>query len=122
VTGLAVAVGGGLGALGRYALEGLIAPRQRGPFPLSTLLVNVSGSLLLGILAGIALTGRLGPSWLAFLGTGLVGGYTTFSTFTYETVRLIEDGAWRSAAWNLLLSGPLSFAGAWVGFVLGRGL
>ncbi|HXF71324.1 MAG TPA: CrcB family protein [Actinomycetota bacterium] len=113
---VAVALGGALGALARYALEGLIAPRQRGPFPLSTLVVNVSGSAALGILAGAAGPGGVPP----LLGAGFLGAFTTFSTFTYETVRLLEDGAWRQAAWNLALSGPLAFAAAGAGFLLAR--
>jgi fluoride exporter len=56
---------------------------------------------------------------VTLLGTGFLGAYTTFSTFTFETLRLLEDGAWRYAAWNLLLSGPLSFAGALVLWVVG---
>ena len=112
MTIVAVALAGGLGALARYTLEGLIAPRQATPFPLSTLVVNVSGSTALGALAGAASSGRLSSSLLTIAGIGFLGAFTTFSTFTYETVRLIENGAWRYAALNLLLSGPLSFAGA----------
>lgn len=117
---LAVAVAGGLGALARYALEGLIAPRQRTPFPLSTLVVNVSGSVALGGLVGATAGGHLPRSVLTWAGVGFLGGYTTFSTFTYETVRLVEDGAWSQAAWNILLSGPLAFAGSAVAYLLLR--
>ena len=117
---LAVALGGGLGALARYWLEGLIAPRQRTPFPLSTLVVNVSGSILFGALVGMATEGGVSRSVVSWAGVGALGGYTTFSTFTYETVKLIEDGAWRYAAWNLVLSGPLSFAGAAIAYFLVR--
>lgn len=114
---LAVALGGALGALARYAVEGLIAPRQRGPFPLSTLVVNVTGSAALGILAGRAPSLReVSP----FLGAGFLGAFTTFSTFTYETVRLLEDGAWRQAVWNVALSGPLVFLAAGAGLLLAR--
>ncbi|MPZ54342.1 MAG: fluoride efflux transporter CrcB, partial [Acidimicrobiia bacterium] len=80
---------------------------------------NVSGSLLLGLLVGLVFSGRLLDSALTWGGTGFLGGFTTFSTFTYETVRLIEDGAWRYAGWNLLLSGPLSFAAAAIGYLAG---
>jgi fluoride exporter len=120
MNGLLVAVGGGLGAVLRYSVEGAVAPRQRGPFPLSTLIVNLSGSLALGLLAGAAVAGHVSTTWLLFLGTGVVGGFTTFSTFTYETVRLIEDGAWRDATWNLALSGPLAFLFAGIGYLLAR--
>jgi fluoride exporter len=121
MTALAVILGGGLGAFARYRLEGLIARRQRTPFPLSTLLINVSGSSALGALVGAVTAGRLSPAALPLIGTGFLGGYTTFSTFTYETLRLIEDGAWRYVVWNLLLSGPLSFAGAAITFFVLKG-
>lgn len=118
MTILGLVIGGGLGALARYHLEGVIARRQQSPFPLSTLTVNVSGSLLLGVLVGLALTDRLSESWLIWGGAGFLGAFTTFSTFTYETAQLIEDRAWRYAAWNLILSGPLSFGAAAVGYLL----
>lgn len=117
---LSVAVGGGVGALLRYSVEGVIAPRQRSPFPLSTLVVNLAGSLALGLLVGSATAGHVSTGWLTFLGTGIIGGFTTFSTFTYETVRLIEDGAWRYAAWNLILSGPPAFLVAGLGYWIAR--
>ena len=120
MTILVLALGGGLGALARYQIEGLIASRQQSPFPLSTLIVNVSGSFLLGGLVALALAGRLPESSLIWGGAGFLGAFTTFSTFTYETVQLIEDHAWRYAAWNLLLSGPLSFAAAALGYMVGR--
>lgn len=120
MTILGLAVGGGLGALARYQLEGLIAPRQQSPFPLSTLIVNVTGSFLLGLLVGLSLAGRLPEASLIWGGAGFLGAFTTFSTFTYETVQLMEDGAWTYVAWNLLLSGPLSFAAAGLGYVVGR--
>ncbi len=112
-------IGGGLGALARYQIEGVIATRQNGPFPLSTLIVNVSGSFLLGLTVGLTLTDRIPDAWLLWGGTGFLGAFTTFSTFTYETLRLIEDRAWRYAAWNLILSGPLSFSAAAIGYLLG---
>ncbi|MPZ53350.1 MAG: hypothetical protein GEU79_11580, partial [Acidimicrobiia bacterium] len=69
-------------------------------------------------LAGLVLAGRLPDSWLIWGGTGFLGAFTTFSTFTYETVQLIEDQAWRYAAWNLILTGPLSFGAAAVGYLI----
>jgi CrcB protein len=120
VTALAVALGGGLGALARYHLEGVVAPRQRSPFPLSTLIINVSGSGALGVLVGLVTGKHLGPDVLPWLGTGFLGGFTTFSTFTYETLRLVEDAAWRQVVLNIILSGPLSFLCAGLGYVLTR--
>lgn len=119
---LGVAIGGALGAVARYTLEGVIAPRQRSPFPLSTLVVNVTGSIALGTLVGFAVGGRIPETTLTWVGTGFVGGFTTFSTFTYETVKLIEDRAWRYALWSLVLSGPLSFAGAAAAYLTARSI
>lgn len=120
MTLVGVAVAGGLGALARYHFEGMIAPRQRTPFPLSTLVVNVVGSLLFGVLAGLISAEVVPLHAMAWGGAGFLGGFTTFSTFTYETVRLIEDGAWRYAGWNLALAGPLGFAAAAAGYLLAR--
>jgi fluoride exporter len=116
MTMLLVAVGGALGAA-RYLLDRAIATRQTSPFPLGTLFINVTGSVALGGLLGWAAHHQVPSSMVAWAGTGFLGAYTTFSTFTFETVRLLEDGAWRYAAWNLLLSGPLSFAGALAAFL-----
>jgi len=115
-----VAVGGALGAAARYLLDRAIATRQTSPFPLGTLVVNVTGSITLGALLGWAAGEHVSSAVVAWAGTGFLGAYTTFSTFTFETVRLLEDGAWRYAAWNLALSGPLSFAGALVVFLAVR--
>jgi CrcB protein len=119
--GLGVAIGGGIGALLRYLIEGMVAERQRTPFPISTLIVNVTGSALLGGLAGVVTHGWISAEVAAWVGTGVIGGYTTFSTFTYETLRLVEDGAWSYALWNLALCPTLSFAAAGMGYVLARG-
>jgi fluoride exporter len=111
---------GALGAAARYLLDRTIATRQTSPFPLGTLAINITGSSALGLLFGLAAAHQVPSSVVTLAGTGFLGAYTTFSTFTFETVRLLEDGAWRYAAWNLLLSGPFSFAGATAGFVLTR--
>jgi CrcB protein len=116
---VAVMVGGAAGALDRWAIE-LAVPSVTG-FPLATLLINVTGAFAMG-LVGVLLLERLPPTRYLrpLLAIGFLGAYTTFSTFTFETVRLLEDGAWRYAAWNLLLSGPLSFAGALAAFLAVR--
>ena len=117
MTMLLVAVGGALGAAVRYLFDRAIAARQTGPFPLGTLVINLTGGVALGGLVGWAGRRQLPSSMLAWAGTGFLGAYTTFSTFTFETVRRLEDGAWRYAAWNLALSGPLSFAGVLAAFL-----
>ena len=98
MTVLLVAVGGALGAAARYLLDRAIANRQASPFLLGTLVINVTGSIALGGLLGWAAHHQLPSGVLAWAGTGFLGAYTTFSTFTFETVRLLEDGAWRYAA------------------------
>lgn len=91
---LAVAGGGALGAVARYVVTGL-AQRMAPSFPAGTTLVNVLGGLLVGLIAG-ALAARQGSShyWQLFLVVGLCGGFTTFSAYSLETVRLLQSGAW----------------------------
>jgi fluoride exporter len=114
----AVAIGGGLGAVFRYWLDGVIARRQTTPFPLSTLVINVSGSTMLGLVVAAMLNGDLPPVAQVWIVSGFFGGYTTFSTFVYETLRLVESESWRQAFWNVALSGPLSFGGAALTYLL----
>lgn len=115
-----IALFGAAGALARYLVDRLIAARWGSPFPLGTLAVNVSGSAVLGALAGALVAGRIPGEVWTWAGAGFLGAYTTFSTFTFETLRLLEDGAWRYAGVNLLLSGPLSFAAAAAGYLVAR--
>src|SRR5690606_18058707 len=92
-------------------------------FPYGTLTVNVIGSLLVGMLY-VLLVERLqvGPEWRALLITGLLGGFTTFSAFSLETLLLFEQGELLKAVLNVVLSVVLCLAVAWVGIVVGRGL
>jgi fluoride exporter len=120
---LAIAVGGAIGSLLRYG--GTVGVHQllgKG-FPYGTLTVNVIGSLLVGILY-VLLVERLqaGPEWRALLITGLLGGFTTFSTFSLETLMLVEQGTLLKAAMNVVLSVVLCLAVAWIGIVVGRNL
>lgn len=112
-------LGAGIGGLARYGV-GVWTQTVTGPgFPWGTLLVNVTGSLLLTFLY-VLLEGTAGSSeWRAFLGIGFCGGYTTFSTFSYETTRLLQDGEWRRATFYIVGSVVLSIAGALLGFRLG---
>jgi len=84
---VALIVGGGLGAGARYLVDGAIMRGRRGIFPVGILVVNVIGSFLLGLLTGIP---HLAPAWLAILGTGVLGGFTTFSSVAVETVLLAQ--------------------------------
>jgi CrcB protein len=119
---LAVAVAGAAGALTRWGLATWIGSRFSG-FPWGTLVVNVSGSFALGLLF-ILLTERTGLSAAArtAITTGFLGAYTTFSTFSLETIRLLEDGAVGQAGLNVLASLLLGLGAAWLGMVLGRAL
>ncbi len=111
---LAAAVGAPL----RYVVDQAIQHRWSGAFPGGTLTVNVTGSLLLGLLTGLAAHHGLSPQAVTVLGTGLLGAYTTFSTFSYETVRLLEDGAVVEAALNVTGSLGLALAAAAAGLGL----
>lgn len=118
-----VALGGAAGSVLRLLLSEFVQGHGGGDFPLGTLIINVTGSLLLGFLLRYALdTTAITPEWRALLTTGFCGGYTTFSTFSYETVALIENGDWRRAALYATLSFVLALAGTAMGIVAAREL
>jgi fluoride exporter len=118
-----VAIGSAVGGVSRYLLGGVIQRALAASFPAGTLLINVTGSALLGFLLRYALdTPSLTPEIRALLGVGFCGGYTTFSTFSYETVALLEDGDWRRAGVYVTLSVVGSLLATFVGFVAAREL
>lgn len=120
---LAIAGGGAIGAVLRYwASTGVYALVGRN-FPYGTLVVNIAGSLLMGLLF-VLLIERMAENslWRAALLVGLLGAFTTFSTFSIETLNLLEDGAYSRALLNVLLSVVLCVAAAWLGVKLGRQL
>lgn len=110
-------VGAALGAPARWLLDEYVQGRHRSTFPWGTLLINVLGSLVFGALVSAAALERASAPTIALLGAGLCGGFTTFSTFGYETVRLAQQGATRQAVLNAGLSVVLglgaSLAGWW---------
>lgn len=117
---LALGIGflGGLGALARFLVDGAVADRFGRGFPLGTLVVNLSGAFALGVLVGAAVSSDM----LRLEGTGLIGAYTTFSTWALESQRLGEDGQARLAALNFLVSLVAGLVVAWLGRELGTAL
>jgi CrcB protein len=111
----AVAGAGGIGAVARFLVDGAIAQRLGRDFPFGTLIVNLSGASLLGLLTGLALEGNA----LLLAGTATIGSYTTFSTWMLETHRLAEDGDTRAAAVNVVLSVVAGVGAAAVGRTIG---
>jgi len=114
-----VFLGAGLGGLTRYALSGWVQQQAGSGFPWGTLVVNVTGSLVLALVYTMLEATRLAPSWRAFVGIGFLGGYTTLSTFSYETLRRLQDAQWHRATGYILASVGFSMAGALAGFGIG---
>ena len=100
-TWLALLTGGAVGASSRYLLDGCVQSRTAGAYPWGTFVINAAGSLVLGVLTGLALEHGLDPTTKLVLGTGFCGAFTTFSTFTFETIRLAEQGATNQAFRNV---------------------
>jgi CrcB protein len=118
---LYVAAGGAIGAGLRYGVGAWMTERANGSFPWHTLLVNVSGAFLLGVLMAAIGDRGGGPSpWQLFAGVGLLGGYTTFSTFSYESITLLQEGAMAAAAGYVVGSLVLGLAAAGLGVMVGR--
>jgi fluoride exporter len=109
---------GGIGAVGRFLLDGAVSRRTAGSFPLGTLAVNLSGALTLGVIAGIG----TGEQLTHLLATGLLGAYTTFSTWALESERLAEDGELGRGIANFVLSLLLGVSLCWLGIQIGAAL
>jgi len=123
MTYLWVALGSALGGAARYGCSGVAARWFGAAFPWGTLIVNVSGSLLIGFLAALmSPDGRLlvAPDTRAFLMIGILGGFTTFSTFSLETLNLARDGEWLYASANVVFSIVLCLAAVWLGYICGQ--
>ena len=118
----AVAIGSALGGLARYGLSGVVARSFGETFPWGTLAVNVVGSFLIGAFAAVTgPDGRLlaSPAVRVFWTIGIFGGFTTFSSFSLNTLSLAQDGEWLRAGGNVVLSVGLCLIGVWLGAVLG---
>lgn len=111
-------IGSGLGGLARFVLSGLVAHRFGETFPWGTFLINVSGSFVIGFIATLtAPEGRLivGPTLRQFLMTGILGGFTTYSSFSLQTLALARDGEWFRAAGNAFGTFAICFLAVWLG-------
>jgi fluoride exporter len=124
-----IAIGSGLGGMGRYFVSGVVTSLTGGTFPYGTMIVNITGCLMIGFFA--TLTGPdgrflVGTPARQFVMIGLCGGYTTFSSFSLETLYLMQAGEWMPAVSNALGSVLLCILSVWIGYVaataLGRGV
>ncbi len=118
---LAVAVGGALGAMLRYGISGWLQAFTGAAFPLGTLAVNIVGSFVIGLVLQAGTERYLmAPETRLLLTTGLCGGLTTFSTFAWETLRLLEEQQWAAAAGNMALNVALTLLAVWLGVLAAR--
>ena len=114
-----VSVGGAIGSVARFWISGLVAQRFGETFPLGTLVVNVTGSLIIGAFAALTEPeGRwlVSPSFRQFFMIGVCGGYTTFSSFSLQTLALAQDGEWFRAGTNSIASFSLCLLAVWLGY------
>ena len=117
---LLVVLGGGLGAGGRYLLGGWLNSQLGGGFPWGTFAVNALGSLLIGLVFGLAQRGALPPATTLFLAVGVLGGFTTFSAFSYETMRLLANGSVGASFLNVAGQFAVGLLAVYAGFVAVR--
>ena len=117
-----VAIGGAVGSMARYGIGGLVSDKFSGAFPWGTLVVNVTGSFIIGFLGALTAPepeGKMNPQARVFatqlLITGVCGGYTTFSSFSLQTLNLTMEGDWLRAAANVILSVLLCLGAVWLG-------
>jgi fluoride exporter len=119
-----VALGGALGSVSRYWINGLVSDKAGGTFPWGTLVINVGGSFVIGVIGALASPeGRMdSPARqfaTQFLMIGVCGGYTTFSSFSWQTLKLMQEEEWLYAGGNILLSVVLCLIAVWLGWMLG---
>lgn len=120
---LMVGVGGFLGSVLRFWLGSFIGGRLGARFPYGTFVINVTGSFLIGMIVTVlAAKAHWSPNWRYLILIGFIGGYTTFSTFEFETLRLAQDGQMLMAILNVTLSVVVGFVGVWAGAIAGRAI
>ena len=116
---LLVGVGGFVGSIARYLVAVLFANQMSSVFPFATLAVNIVGCFVIGVLFALSDRGNiLSPEWRVLLTTGFCGGFTTFSTFSYESLRLIQDGEYLYVAAYVLASVVIGLAATYVGIIV----
>ena len=118
---LLVVLGGGIGAGGRYLIGGWLNAHLGTGFPWGTFAVNATGSLLIGLVFGLAQRGSLPPATTLFLAVGVLGGFTTFSAFSYETMRLLANGSFGASFLNVAGQFAVGLIAVYAGLVA-RGL
>ncbi len=119
---LLVVLGGGIGAGGRYLLGGWLYLQLGNGFPWGTFAVNALGSLMIGLVFGLAQTKSISPGTTLFLAVGVLGGFTTFSAFSYETMRLLANGSIGASFLNVAGQFAVGLIAVYAGFVAARGL
>lgn len=117
---LALSLAGGVGAALRLVIDGAVKSRVRTALPVGTLLINVAGSFVLGVVTELALGGVVDDAWRLVIGTGLCGGFTTFSTASFETVRLVQERRYALGAMNAVGMLVLAVGAGLLGILLGR--
>ena len=118
VVWIGLVVAGAIGAPTRYLLDGFVQDHSSGAFPWGTFTINMTGSMALGLLTGAVLYHAFPTTPKVVLGTGFCGAYTTFSTWTFETVRLLEEGARRESFLNAAMSLLIGMVAAGAGLAL----
>jgi CrcB protein len=114
-----IGTGGFIGSVARYLLAGYITKQYAPVFPLGTMIVNIAGCLLIGVFYALAERSNVfTPEWRIFLTTGFCGGFTTFSTFSFESIKLLETGAFLGASLNVAISVVAGFAATSLGILL----
>lgn len=117
---LLVAIGAAIGGVARYLIGGWLASLLGPDFPWGTVFVNVTGSFVIGVVLVLVQGGALPAGARPFVAVGILGGYTTFSTYSYETLELMTDGNYRVAVINVFVQLVLGLIGVYLGVVLGR--
>ena len=116
-----VFVGGGIGATARYGLQGVVYRVSGAEFPYGTLVVNVLGSFLIGVLmTSFEERFMVNPSLRVLLTIGILGGFTTFSSFSFETMALLRDGSYGLGLMNVAFSVVICLGATWVGMIIGK--